>query len=617
MRRFLTGFFLITVFFFSCSHPVSASEEFEIQSETTYRLEEDGNISVLQEVSLTNKLPDVYSTEYSLKIEGAKIGKIEAADEKGKIVPEVFRKENEVEIKAKFNEAVVGEGKKINFSLSYQLLNAVVKNGQVWEINLPAVSGVKKSSQDKIILVIPKSFGPIAYLVPPIFEARSDTDYRYYEFNQADLDSRSISAAFGEFQVFDFNLTYHLYNPLKTPVKSSIAIPPDTSFQKVYLEKIEPLPENIVSDQDGNWLAGYRLEGGEKLNISISGSTRIFSQPQGFFNHPNEETIRGNLLPDDFWESENDKIVTLAQSLKSPEKIYRFVVDYLEYDYSKIRKEVQRGGALFALENQGNAICTEFTDLFIALCRAAGIPAREINGFAYTSNNQLNPLGLVSDILHSWPEYWDEKEKIWQPVDPTWEKTTGGRDYFKKFDLNHFAFVIHGTDSQKPLPAGAYKTGTEAKNDIEIRFGEQQPIKSKEIGAIFSFGKNPFDKLNSLKMVITNPGPTATYNLSLKFKSNLVEFDSRFVDEQIIELIPPFGHIEIPIKLNQPSLIKFGKANVSAIGNDQEFSHSFKIESLVWPPISFVLAGIVLGIIVIFGAINFPAFFKNKKNELK
>src|SRR5258707_13577173 len=99
----------------------------------------------------------------------------------------------------------------------------------------------------------------------------------------------------------------------------------------------------------------------------------------------------------------------------------------------------------------------EFTDLFIAMARAAGIRAREINGYAYTENKDSEPLSLVADVLHSWPEYWDKYNKEWILVDPTWGNTTHGIDFFHKLDLRHFTFVIHGVNSEFPLSPGSYK----------------------------------------------------------------------------------------------------------------------------------------------------------------
>ena len=122
----------------------------------------------------------------------------------------------------------------------------------------------------------------------------------------------------------------------------------------------------------------------------------------------------------------------------------------LEYDYTL---SSNRRGALTALALQ-KGLCTEFTDLFITLARAAGIPAREINGYAYTTDTRLRPLSLVTDVLHAWPQYWDTSREVWVSVDPTWAKTTGGVDYFHKLDFNHFAFAIHGQADDTPVFTG-------------------------------------------------------------------------------------------------------------------------------------------------------------------
>ena len=123
----------------------------------------------------------------------------------------------------------------------------------------------------------------------------------------------------------------------------------------------------------------------------------------------------------------------------------------------------------------------EFTDLFIALVRAAGIPARELDGYAHTSNTALRPLTLTKDILHAWPEYWDDR-RGWVMVDPTWENTTGGVDYFNKFDLNHFVFAVKGSSSEMPVPAGSYKFSGEDSDDVRVVLSGNDFLGKAQIG---------------------------------------------------------------------------------------------------------------------------------------
>jgi hypothetical protein len=58
---------------------------------------------------------------------------------------------------------------------------------------------------------------------------------------------------------------------------------------------------------------------------------------------------------------------------------------------------------------EGSGICVNHARVFVALCRAAGIPARTVSGTL---------AGMGNDGHHEWAEYYDRR-KDWRPVDPT------------------------------------------------------------------------------------------------------------------------------------------------------------------------------------------------------
>jgi hypothetical protein len=179
---------------------------------------------------------------------------------------------------------------------------------------------------------------------------------------------------------------------------------------------------------------------------------------------------KGNLSSESYWEANNPQIKKIANELKTPQAIYDYVVNKLSYAYDKAGRTNDRLGALGALQKPDYAVCLEFTDLFVALSRAAGIPARSIEGYAYTGNSKLRPLSLVADVLHAWPEYYDKTRKAWIMVDPTWGNTTGGMDYFSTFDFDHIAFVVKGQSSTYPIPAGGYKLTPEDSKEVNVSF---------------------------------------------------------------------------------------------------------------------------------------------------
>jgi hypothetical protein len=208
----------------------------------------------------------------------------------------------------------------------------------------------------------------------------------------------------------------------------------------------------------------------------------------------------------------------------------------------------------------------EYTDLFIAIARAAKIPAREINGYAYSDNPKIKPLSLVSDVLHAWPEYWDSGKKVWVAIDPTWQDTTGGADFFNKLDLRHFTFVIHGVDPQKPYPPGSYKLGANPQKDVFVNLGHLPDynsagnviIKAKVITKIPFF-------LYKLNVGIQNTGLTAIYN-----KDSVVYFDNRKTESKNFDYILPYTErsfeVDIPFSffgLKTPQAIAVSFAGVT------------------------------------------------------
>jgi len=75
----------------------------------------------------------------------------------------------------------------------------------------------------------------------------------------------------------------------------------------------------------------------------------------------------------------------------------------------------------------------------------------------------------------AWPEFYDDAQKIWIPVDPTWANTTGGIDYFDKLDFNHIAFSSMAFQVKYPYPAGFYKKPGATTKDVQVQFADTPP----------------------------------------------------------------------------------------------------------------------------------------------
>ena len=518
---------------------LSAQSDFIIDATVTYNIQEEGTTIVTHEITLTNNLSNLYATSYTMGLEGLQPENIRVYKGNSERKLNINTDGDSTSMEVLFDSPAVGKGNFQKFTISFEEGSFATKSGEVWEISIPRLSSPENFRTYKVNLLVPQSFGQRAFISPEPINKTQTADKYSYVFEKNSIAVSGISAGFGEFQVFSFSLSYHLENPLNRAAYTEIAIPPDTAFQKVYFQSIDPVPEKVYIDADGNWLAVYKLKARERMDISAIGSVQIFAQPRQF-PEPDEAVLEENKKETEFWQSSDPNIKQLAQIYSTPRQIYDFVTNSLTYNYDRVRPNVQRMGAKEALINPNAAICLEFTDLFVAITRAAGIPAREVNGYAYSENPVLQPLSLVADVLHAWPEYWDSEKKVWVPVDPTWGSTTGGVDYFTKLDLRHFTFVIHGANPNQPYPPGSYKLGPNPQKDVFVNFGQlPQTLSSTPEITAETISLFPISNMK-LSVKIYNPGPSALYDLNPK-----ILFDKSEVLSQEIEILPPFSNYEL------------------------------------------------------------------------
>lgn len=459
------------------------------------------------------------------------ITNVKASDPGGEIVPQVSKSNGGYSLVLTFNTKSVGKGDKLPFTITFDTSTIAKKIGEIREINIPGITNPEDFSSFTVKINVPDSFGKPTYIKP------DKTDNNLL-FTKEQLGKSGISIAFGKEQKYSFSLKYHLRNDNIYPIRTEIALPPSTNYQEVFLTQISPQPLNVTIDDDGNWLAEYKLAPTEKKDIEVTGIAKISFVP-----------VEESLSPDNFekflkekqyWDVSRVDVQNLAQKLKTPRAIYDYVVNTLSYDFSRVTEDKPRLGGLNTLKNPTSAVCREFTDLFITVARAAGIPAREVNGFAYSENTKQRPLSLTTDILHSWPEYYDINKKTWIMVDPTWGNTTGGVDYFDVLDFDHFTFVIKGNDSSYPIPAGGYKfIDTKDKKDIKVSFTDAVPGKNTDITLVSYFPEVSIAGLPMPgKVVVKNTGTTKVSPQAFFIESKVLS-----PNQQVITTrgIPPFG----------------------------------------------------------------------------
>lgn len=545
MFRKICFILILLLFFFFSANSAFAAENFSTAYNVIYTVSESSNTHVEMRIGLTNTTSQYYASAYSIQVGFENISGVRSSDAGGSITPKVKKIIEGNVIDVSFNKQTVGLGKTQSFTISFDTPDIAKKQGSIWEINIPGITNQNDFTGFTVAVLVPKSFGEPVYSKPQAVGGKA-------VFSKEQLGKSGISLAYGDAQVYDFSLSYHLQNPNLFPIKTEIALPPSTNYQDVYIKSISPSPSNVVLDNDGNWLAEYKLRPSEKVDVTAKGWTKLYLYPRKEVQ--NEQDLAVYLKEQKYWEVSDAEIQRLAKTLKTPRAIYDYVVKTLTYDFTRVTGSQARLGAVNVLRNTKSAVCLEFTDLFVAIARAAGIPAREVNGFAYTQNARQRPLSLVKDILHSWPEYYDRQQQAWIMIDPTWGNTTGGVDYFTILDFDHFAFVIKGEDSQYPVPAGGYKlAGGKDKRDVDVTFSTRESQEEQKLTVIPDVEREyvsflPISGVITVKNVGTGITPASLLEL---------ESDALLPHSQArrFPAIPPYGSATIPFSFKPVSFL--------------------------------------------------------------
>ena len=213
-------------------------------------------------------------------------------------------------------------------------------------------------------------------------------------------------------------------------------------YQTVRSMAITPDNYQLIEDEHGNRYAEFDLSDmppGATVQIQLEYRVAVHELAYDLADCtgevPDEYT-----QPDLHVESKNPQIVELSQELsKGKETVceqvrafYDHVGNHLVYSYNGAD-----WGAQAALGEMG-ADCTEYASLLIALTRAAGIPARYIEGM--WARGESAPDDARTE--HAWLEVYLPGVG-WTPIDPTLGRSSVSREeYFAHLPPDHIAVTI-------------------------------------------------------------------------------------------------------------------------------------------------------------------------------
>ncbi|RPI79564.1 MAG: transglutaminase domain-containing protein [Desulfobacteraceae bacterium] len=252
--------------------------------------------------------------------------------------------------------------------------------------------------------------------------------------------------------------SYTIRNKNNQPVKNiefwTYAPLPLSSNQKCESLKISH-PYQTIRDRSGNHILSFVFDeippfGNVILNIEAKLLFPVYPVAH-------REDISNYLLPGKNIQSNEPEIQEIARILKAEnemqtvERVFDYVSRHIEYTgYLS-----QSYGALYALRRK-KGDCTEFMDLFIALCRANEIPARGLAGYSIKENSLLKP-----NEYHNWAEFY--YAGIWYTADPQ-------RRIFKPAGGNYLCLRIINGNSDDFLDADEpFRIKGE---NLEVKIGE-------------------------------------------------------------------------------------------------------------------------------------------------
>jgi len=215
------------------------------------------------------------------------------------------------------------------------------------------------------------------------------------------------------------------------------------SQRDVVMEESVPMPTGEWKDpQSGTGVVFWEFhnEPGKASSLTIKQELRLTCYAIKYVVDPNEvgeydkSTAEYALYTrsEKYLEADDREIAKTAKSLAGIEadpygnaySIYEWVKGHMRYQLIE-----GLGGAKFAFEN-GYGECGDYSALFVALCRAVGIPARPVVGRWATS---------VEGDWHAWAEFYLPLYG-WIPVDVTAADVFGGEEYFGRLDNRRIIF---------------------------------------------------------------------------------------------------------------------------------------------------------------------------------
>ena len=447
--------------------PAQAAGEFSYAIALNYRLEADGQTTVTSTYRVTNNTGNKILASLQINAPASTTTDLKVTYADGSPIRNTVTERTNAtlgysykykEINLTFDNWPGGRGTGQSFTVQYRTPDLMDLKGASKTFYVPSLAQVADDEAYTVSVSVPRSFGKLISTssLPQI--NGSDGDRVRYTFARAADLRQSVALIFGDTTIYKVDFAYPLKNDSGRERTMTVALPPNTSSQKIFLNRLDPAPVRTRLDADGNILADYQVAAGQSLTVRTDISAQVKYLEYDLAKGGTKDQIPASLVQQytgatRYWQTNDASLRTKASQVVGKEtkvvemirSLQKYTVDTLTYNNEKIKYNIRQGSSK-ALRDPNNAVCLEYSDLMIALLRSQGIPARMPVGYAYTGN--LKQSRAVTDSLHSWVEAYVPGIG-WINLDPTWAEKF---DTFGKSDLDHFTFALWGRDDALPAP---------------------------------------------------------------------------------------------------------------------------------------------------------------------
>ncbi|MCE5330107.1 transglutaminase-like domain-containing protein [bacterium] len=276
-------------------------------------------------------------------------------------------------------------------------------------------------------------------------EDTSTTKLPSATFNTDDNNSQDNNNLKNEIQIsFDMDYIFNVSGEV-SGISFIVIIPKEYKDRQRIINTQYSIEPKRIFDDGPNTYAEFEISN-PASNFEINVIDEIVLNQYDLntaFNSGNKDFDIENLVSyknaEKYIESDDEDIKKIARTFEGEDiyslvqVIYNYVMDNMEW-VGYVPEDVGAKAAL--IEKQGD--CTSYSDLFIALLRAYGIPARIVEGYV------INATDL--SIGHNWVEVYFN-DIGWVPFDPTFDDNNGSTSLFNNLNNIYVYFSSKRNDS--------------------------------------------------------------------------------------------------------------------------------------------------------------------------